>query len=164
MAARKEWQDFAELAPRVNESLITLSKAIHDSAVDAALLELVKLRASLINGCAFCIKYHTSNALKLGVSQDRLSLLAAWTDAPIYSEGERAALRWTDLLTHLDSSADVSDHEFAAVQEYFSDEDLAYLTAAIALINAWNRIARAYRFTPPNCEGSSIKATSGGRT
>lgn len=149
MRVRMEWAEFAKVAPGVNEALLSLSKAIHQSGLNPPLLELVKMRASLINGCAFCIQYHTANALKLGITQDRLSLLSAWIDAPVYSERERAALRWTDLLTRVQSVEDVNDNEYSAVREHFSDMELANLTGAIALINAWNRIAKAYRFSPP---------------
>ena len=149
MSVRKEWAEFAEIVPGINEALLSISKAIRESGLDPSLAELVKVRASLINGCAFCIQYHTAYAVKLGVSQDRLTLLAAWQDAPVYSERERAALRWTDLLTRLPSFEDVRDDQYAAVKEHFSDGELANLTSAIALINAWNRIAKAYSFSPP---------------
>jgi AhpD family alkylhydroperoxidase len=144
-----EWVGFAKIAPGVNDALLALSKAIQQSGLDSSLLELVKVRASLINGCAFCIQYHSTNALTLGVTNDQLMLLSAWGDVPVYSERERAALRWTDVLTKVQSAEDVGDFEYSSVREQFSDVELANLTGAIALINAWNRIAKAYRFSPP---------------
>jgi AhpD family alkylhydroperoxidase len=149
MITRMEWATFAKIAPGVNDALLSLSRAVQQSGLDPSLLELVKMRASLINGCAFCIQYHSANALKLGITNDRLTLLSAWVDAPVYSERERAALRWTDVLTKMQAIEDVSDAEYSSVQEHFSDVELANLTGAIVLINAWNRIAKAYRFSPP---------------
>ena len=152
MAARMEWNAFAKLAPGVNASLLAASKETHESGLDSGLLEIVKLRASLLNGCAFCIAYHTTNALKLGVSADRISLLSAWAETPLYSEQERAALLWTDLLTALRPTEHFSDADFDEVHKHFTEVELAHLFAAVALVNAWNRIARAYRFTPSVAE------------
>jgi AhpD family alkylhydroperoxidase len=148
MAARKEWKDYAELAPAANSALLALSKAVHDSELDPKLVELVKLRASQINGCAFCIQYHATAARKLNIDSDRLQLLSVWRDTSIFSKHERAALRWTERLTLISSESGISDDEYERVKSVFADAEIAHLTAAIALINAWNRIAGAYQFSP----------------
>jgi len=138
---------FYETAPEARNALLALGKAVDASGLEKELTELVKLRVSQMNGCAFCLQMHLGIARKLGVLGAKLDLLAAWADADIYSQRERAALRWAEVITDFDHGA-ASDTAFAALQKEFSDSEIAFLTAAIANINAWNRIAVGLRFAP----------------
>jgi AhpD family alkylhydroperoxidase len=105
------------------------------------------LRASQINGCAFCVQYHILQGERLGVSVDKFNLVAVWREAPQFSQRERAALAWTEALTLLPSG--VSDEVYEQARAAFSETELLYLTSAVASINAWNRFGAAYRWTPP---------------
>jgi AhpD family alkylhydroperoxidase len=145
--ARKEYRDFQALAPDVYEIVLALGKAAANAGIDKQLLELVKLRASQINGCAFCVQYHILQGESLGISADKLNLVVVWREAPPFSARERAALAWTEALTLL--SGGVSDDVYAQASAEFSDKELTYLTSAIASINVWNRFGAAYRWTPP---------------
>lgn len=142
---RLDWKAFRELTPETNTALLDISAAVKKTSLEPGLVELAKLRASQINGCAFCVHWHTVEARKLGESDDRLALVAAWRDAPAFSSRERAALTWTEALTEIAGRA-VSDEIYADMGKHFSDQELAYLTGAIVTINAWNRIGVAYRF------------------
>jgi len=140
--------EFAQLTPGVSEALLALGKAINASGLAPDLLELAKLRASQINGCAFCLQFHLNVARGLKVPSAKLDLLAAWSEAPVYSARERLALAWTEALT-LPASAGPNDALYAQLLDEFGSTHLSYLTAAIANINAWNRIAMGLRFAPP---------------
>jgi AhpD family alkylhydroperoxidase len=146
--ARKEFEDFNRLASGARAALSALSKAVDDSGLEKALTELIKIRASQVNGCTFCVQFHLNAARKASVSQTKLDLVAVWRDAGIFSAREMAALAWTEALTHL-TPAGVSEHDYSSAGKEFAESELAFLTAAIASINAWNRIAMAYQFTPP---------------
>jgi len=148
MDARMEFVDFNKTAPGAREALSALSKAVDDSGLEKALTELIKIRASQVNGCAFCLQFHLNAARKAKVSQTKLDLVATWRDAGVFTARESAALAWTEVLTHV-TPAGVSDEEYRNAGKEFAGSELAFLTAAIASINAWNRIAMAYRFTPP---------------
>ena len=141
-----------ELVPSLREGLIGIGKAVERSGLDRKLIELVKIRASQINGCAFCLKMHTADARRLGESEERIYLLYAWREAPCYSAKERAALAWTEAVTRL--AGGVPDEVFEEARAQLSEEELANLTAAVAVINAWNRISIACRF-PPQVEARS---------
>jgi AhpD family alkylhydroperoxidase len=145
--ARKEYEDFGALAPDVHQAVLSLGGFAAKAGIDKQLLELIKLRASQINGCAFCVQYHILQAERLGVSADRLNLVVVWREAPQFSPRERAALAWTEALTQL--SGGVSDEVYEQARAEFSDQDLTYLTSAVASINVWNRFGVAYRWTPP---------------
>ena len=145
--ARKEYSDFQALAPDAYQTVIALGGFAAKAGIDKALLELIKLRASQINGCAFCVQYHLLQAEKLGVSADKLNLVVVWREVPQFSGRERAALAWTEALTLLTGS--VSDDLYEQVRAEFSDQELTYLTSAIASINVWNRFGVAYRWSPP---------------
>ena len=129
-------------------ALLAMSEAIANSGLEKELLEFVKIRASQINGCAFCLQMHTTDARKIGVSEERLTLTAAWHEAPFYSERERAALALTESVTLIADHHGVSDETYDEAASVFSEAELAHLMAAIVNINAWNRIAITYRFTP----------------
>lgn len=146
-APRIDRPDFAALTPGVSEALLALGKAINESGLDKGLLELVKLRASQINGCAFCLQFHLNLARQLGVSQAQIDLLAVWREAPVFQARERIALAWTEALTT--PSQGIPDALYDQTLAEFGAAHLGFLTAAIANINAWNRIAGALRFTPP---------------
>ncbi len=136
------------LAPAVVAALRALGRAVDESGLEKPLSELVKVRASQINGCGFCIGFHLNAARKLDVAPAKLDLLPAWREAGVYSARERAALAWTEALTRMDRHS-VSDATWAQVQAQFTQSEIAFLTAAVAAINAWNRIAGALRFEPP---------------
>lgn len=123
-----------------------LQQVVNQSSLEPALLELVKLRASQINRCAFCIDMHVRDAQKRGERADRLYLLNAWNEVAIYSARERAALRWTEALTRLPEG--VSDDVFAEASGEFAEEELLELTLAIVAINGWNRFNVGFRVPP----------------
>jgi AhpD family alkylhydroperoxidase len=145
--ARKDYEDFKALAPDIYERVLALSQLAAKAGLDKELLELVKLRASQINGCAFCVQFHILEAERLGVSTDKINLVVVWREAPQFSPRERAALAWTEALTLLLSG--VSDEVYAHASAEFSENELAYLSSAVAVINVWNRFGAAYRWTPP---------------
>jgi AhpD family alkylhydroperoxidase len=145
--ARKEYEEFRALAPDVYERVLALSQLAGKAGLDKELLELVKLRASQINGCAFCVQFHILEAERLGIPADKINLVVVWREAPQFSSRERAALAWTEALTMLPNG--VSDEVYAQASGEFSEKELVYLGSAIAVINVWNRFGVAYRWTPP---------------
>jgi AhpD family alkylhydroperoxidase len=145
--ARSEYENFKALAPDAYDAVFALSQAAAKAGLDKQLLELIKLRASQINGCAFCVQYHILQSENLGISADKLNLVVVWREAPQFSARERAALAWTEALTLLSGGA--SDEVYAQVSAEFSEQELIYLTSAIASINVWNRLGVGYRWTPP---------------
>jgi AhpD family alkylhydroperoxidase len=145
--ARSEYKDFMTLAPDAYAAVQALGKVAAKAGIDKQLLELIKLRASQINGCAFCVHYHILQGESLGISTDKLNLVVVWREAPQFSPRERAALAWTEALTQL--AGGVSDEVYAQASAEFSQRELVYLTSAIASINVWNRFGVAYRWTPP---------------
>jgi AhpD family alkylhydroperoxidase len=146
--ARMEFAEFEKIAPEARAALSALSKAVGDSGLDKGLTELIKIRASQVNGCAFCVQFHLNYARKFGVPQTKLDLVAVWRDAGVFTAREMVALAWTEALTDVTPDG-VADEEFAAAQKEFSESELVFLTVAVASINAWNRIAMAFRFSPP---------------
>jgi AhpD family alkylhydroperoxidase len=144
--ARSDYSAFRQQAPDIHEALLGLSQLAVKAGLDKPLLELVKIRASQINGCAFCVQHHVLLAEKLGISADKLNLLVVWREAPQFSEREQAALAWTEALTVLEDG--VGDEVFAQARVQFSESELLYLTSAIGVINVWNRFGAAYRWTP----------------
>jgi AhpD family alkylhydroperoxidase len=145
--ARKEYTDFQRLVPDAFDLVQGLGRLAAKAGIDKQLLELVKLRASQINGCAFCVQFHILQGESLGISSDKLNLVVVWREAPQFSARERAALAWTEALTLI--SEGVSDEVYAQASAEFSEQELTYLTSAIASINVWNRFGAAYRWTPP---------------
>jgi AhpD family alkylhydroperoxidase len=145
--ARSEYSDFRALAPDAYEIVAALGQAASKAGIDRQLLELVKLRASQINGCAFCVQFHILQGESLGVPADKLNLVVVWRETPLFSSRERAALAWAEALTELGGG--VSDEVYAQATAEFSERELVYLTSAIASINVWNRFGVAYRWTPP---------------
>ena len=145
--ARQENGQLKQIAPDIHNAVPALSQLAGKAGLDKQLLELVKIRASQINGCAFCVQYHILEAERIGVGVDKLDLVVVWRDAPQFSRRERAALAWTEALTQLGGG--VGDEVYAEASAEFSEAELAYLTSAVAVINVWNRYGVAYRWTPP---------------
>jgi AhpD family alkylhydroperoxidase len=145
---RVDYQPFRTLAPAVYAAMVALGKAVDDSGLGKELTELIKIRASQINGCAFCIQFHLNTARKLGVPAEKLDLVAAWHDAGVYTPREMAALAWTEALTNI-SSAGAPDAVYAELREHFTESEAVFLTTSIGTINQWNRIAVGLRFAPP---------------
>ena len=144
----KPRMNFFQAAPDTIKALSALETQIQASGLEQSLIELVKTLASQINGCAFCINMHTQDARKHGETEQRLYLLNAWREAPLYSERERAALAWTEAVT-LISETHASDEVYEQVCGEFSETETVNLTMLIATINAWNRLAIAFRSVPP---------------
>ena len=138
--------NFAKSAPDLYKLVAGLDAHIGDH-IEHSLFELVKLRASMINGCAFCVDMHSADALKAGETTARLFGLAAWWETPLYTPKERAALALTDAATRFGEHG-VPDDVFAAARAEFDDEALTYLVGAIAMINFWNRLAITFQTTP----------------
>ena len=145
--ARLRYEDFAKRLPVVHAALLTLSKSAAQAGLDKTLIELIEIRASQINGCAFCLAYHLDNARKLPVPAAKLDLVAAWREAGVFSAREEAALAWTETVTRLGPGS-ASDAEYAALRAEFSEEEAIYLTVTIGVINHWNRLGVALRFPP----------------
>jgi len=136
-----------KIAPNGYQALSALQKYVDGSGLEKPLLELVRLRASQINGCAYCIDMHTKDARAAGESEQRLYLLSAWRESPFYSERERAALEWTEAVT-LVSESHVPDDVYERARTQFQPAELVNLTLAIAAINTWNRMSVAFRAVP----------------
>lgn len=136
-----------ETAPEAREALRGLEKYLARASLPRDLLELVKLRVSMLNGCAFCVNMHWTNLRAAGESEQRLYSLAAWREQSGYSPRERAALAWAESLTRV-AETGVPDAAFAEVSGHFSSKEIADLSYAIAVINAWNRLCVAFRIPP----------------
>jgi AhpD family alkylhydroperoxidase len=144
----KPRMNFFQAAPDTVKALMALESQVQSSGLEQSLIELVKTRASQINGCAYCIDMHTKDARKHGETEQRLYLLNAWQEAPAYSERERAALAWTEAVT-LISETHAPDDVYDEVRKHFSETETVNLTMLIATINAWNRLAISFRAVPP---------------
>jgi AhpD family alkylhydroperoxidase len=139
--------NYKEIAPDGYKAMAGLEQYARRSGLESSLLELVKTRASQINGCAFCLDMHWKDLRALGESEQRLYSLDAWEECPYYSDRERAALAWTDSVTRV-SETRVPDAVYEQARKQFSEKELADLTLAVAAINAWNRLSIAGRTTP----------------
>jgi AhpD family alkylhydroperoxidase len=134
-------------APETYKAVLALENHLK-GVVEPRLLHLLKLRASQINGCAFCIDMHVKEALADGEDPQRLHLLAAWRESPLYDERERAVLAWTEALTLL-AQTGAPDADYGRLREHFSEVEIVNLTAAIGMINLWNRWALGFRSQHP---------------
>jgi AhpD family alkylhydroperoxidase len=143
----KQRLNYAEVAPGAIKAMRELEKYVHGSGLERSLYELVKTRASQINGCAYCLDMHTKDARKAGETEQRLYALSAWRETPFYTERERAALEWTEALT-LISENEVPDTLYDSVSKHFNEKEMVALTMAIIAINGWNRIAISFRTVP----------------
>jgi AhpD family alkylhydroperoxidase len=156
----EERLDYASAAPDGVKAMHGLESYIRQSGLEPSLRELVKIRASQINGCAYCLDMHSKDARALGESEQRLYLLDAWRESPFYTERERAALLWTEEIT-LVGETHASDAAYDAVRRHFSDEELVNLTLAIVAINGWNRLSIAFRSQPGVYQSSKRPAVEG---
>jgi AhpD family alkylhydroperoxidase len=136
--------DFPRTTPRALHAMLGLQNYVDASGLEHPLLELVKMRASQINGCAYCLDMHSKDARAAGETEQRLYGLDAWREAPYYTDRERAALEWTESLT-LIRDGHVPDEIFAAAREHFSEQELVDLAMAVVAINSWNRLSIAVR-------------------
>lgn len=132
-------------SPDAFNAMLQVEQQIHKSGLEESLLELVKSRASQINGCAWCLDMHTKDARACGEAEQRLYLLPVWREAPCYSERERAALAWTEAITEIAATRDVSDAVYNQARAQFSEKELVDLTLAVIAINGWNRLNVAFR-------------------
>lgn len=135
---------YRKIAPEVMKAMVGLEAQVRRGSLERSLLELMKIRASQINGCAYCIDMHTKDARAAGETEQRIYALSAWREAPFFTERERAALAWTEAVT-LVSKDNVPDEVFSRARAHFEEHELVELTLAIATINAWNRFGVAFR-------------------
>jgi len=138
---------YTKVAPLAYHAMLGLEKYLQECGIEEGLLHLMKMRASQINGCAYCLDMHSKDLRALGETEQRIYSLDAWREAPYYSERERAALAWTEAVT-LVAQTHVPDEVYEQAKQQFSEKELADLTVAVATINAWNRLAIAARATP----------------
>ena len=136
--------NFLRVSPRALQAMMGLQTYVNESGLEHNLLELVKMRASQINGCAYCLDMHSKDARAAGETEQRLYMLSAWREAPLYSARERAALEWTEALTFM-REQQVPDQVFADVREHFSEEELVSLSLAVVAITGWNQLNVGFR-------------------
>jgi AhpD family alkylhydroperoxidase len=134
-------------ARKVDEAMLAVESAINAGDLKSSLLHLVRMRASQINGCAYCLDMHSKDLRAAGETEQRIYCLEAWREVPFFTERERAALAWTEAVTDL-SHGHVADEVYEQVRQQFPDTELVYLTAAIAAINFWNRLSISFRTVP----------------
>ena len=147
--------NYGKVAPGIYEAMDTLDRYLQQCDLEKALIMLVQLRASQINGCAYCLDMHSKDLRAVGERAQRMDSLDAWRECPYYTERERAALEWTEAVTQV-ADGHVADSVFEAVRPHFSDKELADLTLAAAAINAWNRLSIAARLTPGTYEPAQL--------
>ena len=135
---------YAKIAPEVLNAMRQLGECVRTGEIETAILDFVKIRASQINQCAFCLDMHIKDAIARGENQQRIDLLPVWREVQLYTKRERAALAWTEAVTKLDSGH-VPQEVFDVVKEQFTEKELVYLTLAIIEINSWNRLNISFR-------------------
>ena len=138
---------YAKVAPLAYHAMLGLEKYLQECGLEERLMHLMKMRASQINGCAYCLDMHAKDLRALGETEQRIYSLDAWRETPYYSGRERAALAWTEAVTRV-AETHVPDEVYEEAKQQFSEKELADLTVAVATINAWNRLAIAARTTP----------------
>jgi AhpD family alkylhydroperoxidase len=138
----------AEVQPEAVKGLYAISSYLHSSGLDKKLIELIKIRASQINGCAFCIDMHTKDARKMGETEQRIYTLNAWRETPYFTDAERAVLALTECMTEI-ATKRVPDDVYTEMTRHFSEEQIAQVIMAVVSINAWNRIAISTNMMPP---------------
>jgi AhpD family alkylhydroperoxidase len=131
----------------LGQAILALQRQVETSGLEHSLLELVKIRASQINGCAYCLDMHTKDARALGETEQRIYALSAWRETPFFSDRERAALEWAEAVTRV-SESQVPDAVYEAVTPHFTEAELVALTFAVVAINSWNRLAISFRAVP----------------
>ena len=135
-------------APALMRSWLDFGEGLRGQGLEESLMELVKIRASQVNGCAFCLHMHTTDARKAGETEERIYLLDAWRESPLYTERERAALAWTETLTKV-SETHAPDDDYEALKAHFSESEQVALTLLVVAINGWNRIQVGFRGVHP---------------
>jgi AhpD family alkylhydroperoxidase len=155
----KQRLDYAKASPKGFEAMRSLERHVRQSGLDPRLLELVRTRASQLNGCAYCLDMHTKDARAAGETEQRLYALSAWRETPYFDACERAALAWTEAVTRLAEDR-VSDETYHEVCQHFDERSLVDLTLAIVAINSWNRLAIAFRKEPGTYQPPSAAARS----
>lgn len=148
--------DANRVSPKALQAMFSMQAAIDASGLEPALLHLVEMRASQINGCAYCLDMHSKDARAAGETEQRLYMLDAWREAPLYSERERAALEWTEAVTRV-ADDHVPDEVYATVSERFTEQELVSLTLAVVAINGWNRLNIAFRTEAGNYRPGMFK-------
>ena len=146
--------DFTKVEPGAVKAMLGLEGYVRSSGLELSLLDLIKTRASQINGCAYCIDMHTKDARARGESEQRLYLLNAWRESPFYTERERAALEWTEAVT-LITEGHVPDEVYENVRRQFSEQELVNLTMAVVAINGWNRLCVSFRVVPGDYQAAT---------
>lgn len=144
----KQRLQFFAKAPELMKQVQVLNKAVDECGLERGLLHLVKLRASQINGCSFCVDMHSKEAMQDGDTQQRVFLVSAWKESPLFSERERAAFAWTDTVTRIGDGG-VSDELYERTLEHFSEEELVKLSVAVGMINVWNRLCVPFHAVHP---------------
>ena len=139
--------NYLKQAPGAYQAMLALEKYLHDSGLEPVIIHLVKLRVSQINGCAYCIDMHWKDLRAIGENEERLYMLDAWEESPLYSDRERAAFLWAEACTNL-REGHVPDAIYDAVAKHFDEKGISDLTFVVATINAWNRLAIPARATP----------------
>lgn len=141
--------DYFKAAPKAAQAVLALENyATGQSGLEARYVHLLKLRASQINGCAYCVDMHVKESRQQGFSEQWIALVSAWSDSPIYDAKERAVLRWTEAVTRV-ADTHVPDDVFAELKAHFNDEEIVNLTLAVGTINIWNRLAISFRVPHP---------------
>lgn len=141
--------NYGRVAPGVRDAMMSLKKYVRSSGLEESLLHLIEIRASQLNGCAWCVDMHTKDARATGETEQRVYMLSAWREAPFYSDRERAALEWTEAVT-LVAQSHVPDDVYREARKHFSEKELVDLTLAIVAINGWNRLNVAFRTVAGN--------------
>lgn len=147
--------NYAKAAPGVYDAMDSLDRYLQECGLEKSLLLLVQLRASQINGCAYCLDMHWKDLRAIGEGEQRLYSLDAWRECPYYSDRERAALAWTEAVTRV-TDGHISDEVYEQVRPHFSEKELSDLTLAVAAINAWNRISIAGRLVPGGYKAAKV--------
>jgi AhpD family alkylhydroperoxidase len=152
--------DYKKAPQGVLQAMSAVDRYVKQSGLEPGLVELVKMRASMINGCAYCIDMHSKDARAGGESEQRLYALSAWRETPFFSERERAALEWTESVT-LVSQTHIPDDVYERVRQHFNEVELINLTLAVIGINGWNRLAIAFRAVPGTYQPQPASASHG---
>jgi len=146
--------DYKQSAPGGYKVMSTLEQYVRSCGIEPSLLELIKIRASQINGCAFCLDMHTKDARARGETEQRLYALSAWCETPFFTERERAALEWTEAVTRV-ADTHAPDKVYESVRKHFTEKELVDITLAVVAINGWNRLAIAFRTMPGTYQPAS---------
>ncbi|TAM99539.1 MAG: carboxymuconolactone decarboxylase family protein [Rhodanobacteraceae bacterium] len=152
--------NYTKVSPDGFKAMRGLQQYVDNCGLEHKLLELVKMRASQLNGCAYCLDMHSKDARAIGETEQRLYVLDAWREAPFYSERERAALAWTEALTRISKTRDVPDELYNEVRRQFSEKELVDLSLAIITINGWNRLAIPFRSEPGHYQPGQYKKSA----